>query len=279
MTALVDTPTPVRSSTCTWFQRIGALGALLALAILGVSMTLRIWTEISTDGQAASILSPSVEGVARAIHRVSATAVAILALTAVILCLLHLQTVRHLVKPVAWILASTVALAVVGPLTPGYRIAWITVLNVTAGMLLLMAFWWLRIAAGRATTTISSRDRLQWSVLVAFVFHIACGAASSAWAMHGVRWLAFVHLCSLFLAVTSIGLVVMNRRNERAARHIVTIVVLLLAAQMAIGYALMLLDARPLWLMLLHGMLSPLLALAISSLLLFKSDQRAAGLN
>lgn len=275
MITLTDVSGPIRSSDCAWLKRIGVLGTVLALVILAASMMLRLWTTFDADGRSTSALLPSIENMARLAHRLSATAVAILALCAMALYWINRRTARHLAKPIACVALFTAVLAVIGPLTSGYRFAWITVLNVTTGMLLLIAFWWLRTRASVADATPRATSRLSWLALVAFVVHVASGAATSAWDMSGVRWLAFLHLGSLFPAVILIGLIVMDRRGKRAADRIIRALLGLLAIQGTIGYMLMQMDARPRGVMLLHGLLSPALALTLVSLMLSHSaDQK-----
>lgn len=268
MTTFTNASMPTGGAHDSWFRWIGAGGSVLAMVILGASMMLRLWTEVDANGHATSTLPPITETVARMAHRVSATAVAMLALCAGVLYWVRRRTIPHLAIPVICIVTFTTVLALIGPLTQGYRLPWVTVLNVTAGMALLIVFWWLLARPSAVVPTIPALGRLAWLALIAFVIHVASGAATSAWEMTGIRWPAFLHLASLFVVVSLIGLVVMERRSKRATGRSIRWLLILLAVEMAMGYALMQLDLRPRWLSLLHGMLSPALALTLVSILL-----------
>ena len=267
MTAFADAPMQMNSSSQNGLRRLGAAGTILAFVILAASMLLRLATVFTADGRVVSTLPPEVENVARMLHRVSASGVALLTLCAVVLCWRRRSTAGYLARPIVWIVLSTIILAVIGPLTPGYRNDLITVLNVTIGMLMLVAFWWLHeFAAVQATEVHRPRDRPGQVALVAFLAHVATGAAASAGEMHGVRWLAFLHLASLVLVVALIVSAAVARRNERAASRNIAVLLILLALQLIFGYSLMQLQVRPLWQALLHGLLSPSLGLALVSL-------------
>lgn len=267
MTALADAPMRMNSLSRDWMRRLGAVGAVLTFTILAVSMLLRIATVFTEDGRAISTLPPEVENAARLLHRVSASGIALLTLCTAALCWRHRRSAGHAIAPVAWIVVSTIVLSVIGPLTPGYRVGLITVLNVTVGMLMLVAFWSLRdCAAIEASEVFRSPDRLGQLALVAFLAHVATGAATSAGEMHGIRWLAFLHLALLMPAMALIVAVTVARRSEQAASRSIAALVVLLVLQLAFGYSLMKLDVRPLWLAFLHGLLSPLLAIALVSL-------------
>jgi heme A synthase len=242
-------------------------GAILAFAILAASMLLRLATVFTADGRAVSTLPPEVENVARMLHRASASGVALLALCAVVLCWRRRATDGYLATPVGWIVLSMIVLAVIGPLTPGYRNELITVLNVTVGMLMLVAFWWLReLAAMKATEARRPQDPLGQVALLVFLAHVATGANASAGEMHGVRWPAFLHVASLLVAVAFIVSAAFVRRNERTASRNIAALLALLTLQLIFGYSLMQQEVRPLWLALLHGLLSPLLSVALVSL-------------
>jgi len=267
VTALADAPMRMNSLSRDWMRRLGAVGAVLTFTILAVSMLLRIATVFTEDGRAISTLPPEVENAARLLHRVSASGIALLTLCTAALCWRHRRSAGHAIAPVAWIVVSTIVLSVIGPLTPGYRVGLITVLNVTVGMLMLVAFWSLRdCAAIEASEVFRSPDRLGQLALVAFLAHVATGAATSAGEMHGIRWLAFLHLALLMPAMALIVAVTVARRSEQAASRSIAALVVLLVLQLAFGYSLMKLDVRPLWLAFLHGLLSPLLAIALVSL-------------
>lgn len=268
MTQESDTPVRRMAPSRVWLQRIGTLGSLLALAILGASMLLRLTTVLSADGQPLASLPTAPEYATRLVHRLAASGVAILALCAVVLCWTQRRSSSHMAKPVAWIVASTVILAVIGPLTPGYRLGVITVVNVTLGMLLLMAFWWLRESIASAATVRQPVAAFSWLVIIGFLLHVATGAAASAWEMHGVRWPAVVHLGSLLLWMILIGALLPGFHRQRWLDRRCWTVLGLLVLQLLLGYALMRQQPRPIWLSYSHAMLAPVLALALVSLVL-----------
>lgn len=262
-----NSPPPRRAAT-RWLQRVGAIGSVLALAILGASMLLRLSTVFALDGHTLSTLPAGTEAAVRMLHRVSASGVALLALGAIALCWKLRRSHAHLAWPVAWVVAATSVLAVIGPLTPGYKVGAITVANVSVGMVLLMAFWWLRESAAGAASSRHRVDAFSWSALLAFLAHVATGAAASAGHMHGLRWPAFVHLGSLLLALILIMAVLLGWRHRAELAPARAAVAGLLGAQFAVGYVLMWQNGpAPVGLAFVHAMLSPLLALALVSLL------------
>ena len=125
-------------------RAIGTFGSILALTILGASILLRLTTVFGADGGALSQLPSDVENAIRMVHRLSASNVGILALVAAVLGWKNRSAVPHAMKPIMWIIAATVLLAVIGPLTPGYRFSAVTIANVVAGTVLVDACWWLR---------------------------------------------------------------------------------------------------------------------------------------
>ena len=249
-----------------WWQRIGAVGAALALAILGASMLLRLTTEFTADAHTLSVLPPAVEQATRMLHRLSASAVALLALVAMLLCWAQRKAGAGMAGPTAWIVAATVLLAGIGPLTPGYRVAAITVLNVSVGMLLLMAFWWLRESAASGNVPRTKMDALSRWTLVVFIAHIATGAGASAYQMLGLHWPARVHLGSAVLCVYLLVALLIEKRLSSSRAHSGKALVYLMFTQLLLGAALIWLNHRPLWLSFMHAMLSPLLAMALVSL-------------
>lgn len=249
-----------------WFQRIGALGSLLALIILGASILLRLTTVFDPQGHASSTLAPAFEQAARMLHRLCASGVAVLALCAVVLCWKQQHAPAQVAKPTAWIVVSTLTLALIGPFTSGYRLGAITVVNVSCGVLLLMSFWWLRESAAGAACTRKPVDGFSWAAIAALLAHVSTGAAASAWEMQGVRWPAFVHLAGAVFCAILIGVVLLDQRRRPALTWPTFAVAGLLAAQVLVGYLLMWQDQRSVGLSYFHAMLAPLLAAAFVSL-------------
>lgn len=247
-------------------QVIGALGTVFAVVILGASIFLRLTTIFGVDGQPISTLSAAMENATRLAHRLAASGVGVLAMWAVILCWIRRPLPSHVVRPIAWMVAITVILAVIGPLTPGYRYAAVTIGNVGGGMVLLMAFWWLRETVARNQIEGNPLDPLLRITLVVYLAHIATGAGASAYEMQGVRWPTFVHLATALLATMLIGATLFDRRHDSPIAGSTIAATGLLAMQLVMGFVLLWLGTRPVWLGVMHGMLSSLLAMALVSL-------------
>lgn len=245
---------------------IGTTGSALALVILGVSILLRLTTVFANDGHLLSTLPAAIESAVRMLHRLAASGVGLLALWATVLCWMRRPLVAKAVMPTAWIVAATVLLAAIGPLTPGYRITAVTVANVVGGTVLLMACWWLRESMAAAPTRRHARDPLLIPALLVFLAHVGIGAAASVLDMRGIRWVAFIHMGSAVFVIIFVGALLWARHGRAPLTRLVCVMTLLLAAQAALGLALMGTDQRPVWLGFLHAMLSPLLAGGIVSL-------------
>lgn len=244
---------------------IGTAGSALALVILGVSILLRLTTQFSEDGHPVSALPAGIESAVRMLHRLAASGVALLALWATGLCWMRRPLRAMAVMPTTWIVAATLLLAAIGPLTSGYRFAAVTVANVVVGTVLLMSFWWLREALAAMPTKIRSRDPLLLPALLAVLVHIGVGAAASALEMRGIRWVALIHMGSAVLVVVLVGALLWTRHGRPPLIRLVATTTLLLAAQVVLGIVLMRLGQRPVEVGFLHAMLSPLLAACLVS--------------
>ena len=244
---------------------IGTAGSALGLVILGVSILLRLTTVFANDGHPVSTLPAAIENAVRLLHRLAASGVALLALWATVLCWMRRPLVAGDVMPTAWIVAATVLLAAIGPLTTGYRFTAVTVANVVAGTVLLMSFWWLRESLAATPTRRHARDPLLIPALLVFLAHVGLGAAASALSVRGIRWLAFVHMGSAVLVIVFVGALLWARCGRAPLTRLAGVMTLLLAAQAALGLALMAADPRPPWLGFAHAMLSPLLAAGLVS--------------
>jgi len=273
MVARLNSPAQAGSSLNRWLQLIGTCGAILALVILGASMLLRLATLFGADGRPISTLPVALESAIRLSHRLAAAGVGVLAVFALILYWTRRPLPVRAGWPIALIVATTAILALIGPLTPGYRIAGVTVGNVAGGMVLLMAFWWLRELAATHPSICQPVETLMRAAVFVFLAHVATGAAASAQEMHGVRWLAFLHLGTALLAVMFIGASLWDRHRESSMAGWRAATAVLLFAQVLLGFGMMWLDARPIWLAFLHGMLSPLLAIGLVSLALRDSSR------
>lgn len=266
MAAAFPSRAPTSDSPSRWLQTIGTFGAVLALVILGASMLLRLTTIFGVDGQSISTLPGSVEIAIRLAHRVAASAVGLLALCGAIISWTRRPLPSPFMTPIAWIVVSTVMLAIIGPLTPGYRLTIVTVGNVVGGMILLMAFWWLRESAVNKLLTRKPVEPLLLITILVFLAHVAAGAAASAFDMHNVRWFVFVHIGTAMLTTMFVGASLWDRRRDASIAGWTVATVGLLVLQVALGCALTWLGTRPTWLAYVHGMLSPLLAIALVSL-------------
>ena len=256
----------VSDSPSRWLPPIGAFGAVLALVILGTSMLLRLTTIFGVDGQSISTLPASVENTIRLAHRLAASAVGLLALCVAIISWTRRPLPSPFIAPMAWIVVSTVMLAIIGPLTPGYRLTTVTVGNVVGGVVLLMAFWSLRESAVNKLLARNPVEPVLSIAIVAFLAHVAAGAAASAFDMHNVRWFVFVHIGTALLATMFVGASVWDRRRDATIAGWTVAAAGLMVLQLALGCALMWLGTRPTWLAYVHGMLSPLLAITLVSL-------------
>ncbi len=162
---------------------LGTAGAALALVILGASVLLRLTTQWDSSGVAVSTLVPAIERAVRLTHRLTASGVGLLAIVVSVLVWLRRRAPGSFWMPTAWMVGATVLLAAIGPLTPGYRYASVTVANVVAGTILLMSCWWLREAAALGAGTATARHPWLTAGVLAFLAHIGSGAAASAWEM------------------------------------------------------------------------------------------------
>ena len=244
---------------------IGTCGTLFALVILGTSMLLRLATIFGVDGHTISTLPASVESAIRLAHRLSASGVGLLAIFAIILRLTRKDLPAQVVTSITWIVAVTIVLALIGPLTPGYRHAAVTVGNVAGGMVLLMAFFWLRESV-RADIAVSKPvEPLLRATIVFFLVHIATGAGTSAYEMHGVRWVTFLHMSTALLSTSLIGASLWERRDESTLGNWTAATTVFLVIQIALGVVLLWTVWRPIWLAFGHGMVSPMLAIALVS--------------
>lgn len=242
-------------------KAIGLLGALLALAILGASIFLRLTSVIGPDEAVRSTLPVDTENTVRMVHRLAAASVGILAVVVSVLCWMQRKTTHEVVKPVLWLIGATVLLAVIGPLTPGYRFSSVTVTNVVTGTILFAACWWLREALVHPPgSQQSSPDPMVRMAFWVLAVHVGLGAAASALEMRGTHWVAFVHAGSAMLATLLLGSVLWDRRAKAPLRAVVVTMTVLLVAQVALGVVALWTEGRPVGLGFVHAMLSPLLA-------------------
>lgn len=246
-------------------QITGAVGSVLALAILGTSIFLRLTTDVGTSGILASTLPPAVEGAARLVHRLSASGVGLLALLATLLCWRR-PAVAVAIRPTAGIVAATVVLAIIGPLTPGYRFIAVTAANVVGGTVLLASFWWLRESLATAHTPHPPSHPMLRTTFGVLFLHVGLGAAASALEMRNIHWVAFLHVGTAMLTSLLVGAILWDRRAHKPLAKWVRALAALLAVQLVLGLLLLWIGGRPPGLGLVHAMLSPLLAAGLVSM-------------
>lgn len=244
---------------------MGTAGAALALVILGASVLLRLTTEFDPSGAPVSTLPSSIENAVRLTHRITAASVGLIAIGLTLMCGLRKATLTHAFKPTACIVAATVLLAVIGPLTPGYRYATVTVANVVGGSILLMSCWWLRECSAYGTAQSSGKNAALAVAIFSFLTHIASGAATSALHVRGMDWMAYVHIGSAVLFLFTAGEILWARSNQPMATKRVNILTGILLLQITIGILLMWLGRQPIWLAVVHALVSQIFAAGLVS--------------
>ena len=250
-----------------WYV-LGTVGTILALVILATSLLLRIATQTTLDGHTQSVLSPALEQVSRLLHRLAASGVGVLALIAIVMCFRKASLASGIIQASTLVLVTTASLAVIGPLTPGYHIAAVTVLNVGLGSILLLSFWQLREIALAAPHTPRPLSRIALFTLTALMLHIGTGAAAAA----SSQWLPSLDLNVWLHLASAVGLMVLIAllmRQHRKSAVVSTIKVFryLMVGQILLGGLMMVLDERPIWVNFAHGMVSALLALLLLALI------------
>ena len=259
----VAADSPLRGERVRRVLRVaGAWGAGLTVAILAASVLLRLATRYGAGGEAVSMLPEAVEHAARLGHRFAAMGVAFVAALVVLVSAGERPVPRARSAAVGAALALTVALAVVGRYTPGYREAWATVANVSGGIALACAFWWLREHhAGGGT---GAWRPLAWSALAALVALSAAGAATSAAAMRGDHAFGPLHL---WVATLFLGLVLAAALRYRRDGLLAVAIAAVSVMQYGLGFVMLAAGAsRPLTLAWIHALMACVLGLLLVSL-------------
>lgn len=247
---------------------IGALGTLLALAILGASILLRLTSEIAADGTVHSTLASELENMVRLVHRLAAASVGLMAVLVTALGWMQRGVAPpQATKAIMWLVAATVLLAVIGPLTPGYRYNSVTIANVVAGTVLLGACWWLRevLSFGPPAPHAVAHPMLRMAFAV-LVVHVGLGAAASALEMRGTHWVAFVHAGTGMFMALLLGSILWDRRSHARLTGVVRTMVVLLILQLLLGVVSLWVAGRPVSVGFVHAMLSALLAAGLVSI-------------
>ena len=226
--------------------RAGAIGCALVLAVIVASAYLRI----SQAGLGWSGLA----GVARVVHRLAASAEALLAVMIVVVCWGARRRWTGGALTAAVIAVLTVFLTLLGIVTAEAQTPAVTLGNLLGGMALLGTLWSLRLQARGAVAPDSSAAAFwMWSGVALLALQIALGGLVSAhgaakscgtlpgcdgewWPEDGSRALHMAHRFSaaivlLYWAAFALRL----RLRERAAARGATAVTAMLAAQAALG--------------------------------------------
>jgi cytochrome c oxidase assembly protein subunit 15 len=171
------------AKTANWSDRMLGLAIALSLAVVVLSAYLRISAAGlgCTDWPACYARLDAVQegatGPARAIHRVTASTVALIAIGYL---LVALRRRRDRIAAAA-LVTLTALLAVVGLHTPSPLEPWVTLVNVAGGMALLGLYGWLWLRPEAPAPRAWNARRLAAALGVAVVYaQIALGAWASA---------------------------------------------------------------------------------------------------
>ncbi len=236
--------------------RVGAWGAALTTVILATSVLLRLGARLE-GGEAVSMLPADVEFWSRLAHRIAASAVGVLAMVALVALARGGEGARARRAEIAWVVALTVLLAMVGRYTPGYRHDIVTVVNVVGGMGLAVAF----VALALPAAAVERSDPAVRLALAAVTVAVGLGAladASLLWGRDGYSW---PHLVAGGMAVVlSLAAAWRLRRRGAAAGFAAALAIF----QAVLGLALWGERAsRPLVPGWIHGLTALLLAFAL----------------
>jgi heme A synthase len=247
-------------------QAMGSVGAFMALAILAMSALLRLTTVFDADGHTISTLPAVAEDTARLIHRLAASTVGLLALAAPIVCWRYRKDVAQAVVPVAGIVAATLLLTLIGPLTPGYRFTIVTAATIVGGTALLASCWWLRERLANVRENRRAPGTLLKATLLVVFIHIVAGATASAFALRGIHGVSIVHQLSALLLIVLLGAILWDKGFQSQHPRLHTVMTWLLYAQLALGFTLLLAQGHLVWLALAHALCSPLLVAGLVSM-------------
>ena len=245
---------------------MGTAGAALALVILGASVLLRLTTEFDTSGAPISTLPSSIENAVRLTHRVTAAAVGLIAIALTWMCWRRKTNLSYAFSPTVGIVAATVLLAIIGPLTPGYRYATVTIANVVGGSILLMSCWWLRETSAYGNAQAIGKNNTVAVAMFLFLTHIATGAATSALHVRGMDWVGYVHIGSALLFLFTAGEILWTRSGHPTSTKLANRMTGILLLQIAMGVLLMWLGRQPVWLAVVHALVSQIFAAGLVSL-------------
>lgn len=210
--------------------RLATAGAALSVIVVGASALLRLGTSLDAGGNVLATLPASLQQGTRLAHRIAATGVALIGLVALGSAFLPGSAVRARLKALGAVLALVALLAAIGPWTPGYRFATVTLVNAAGGIALACAFVWLGAGATRLR-------RAALAALVIVLLHSALGAAASFGAMHGTRALDPLHVALGPVAAAAVVFTALRRSESPSSRGLRAGLVAMAMVQMALGAA------------------------------------------
>jgi cytochrome c oxidase assembly protein subunit 15 len=176
------TPTSARlDQLIRWVALVGALVVLLVtttsayLRVTAAGLGCEDWPACygAHAGQATQSF-----GLARAVHRVSATLAGTAVLAIGFLALGNPRRFRSQLKLTGVLLLITAGLAFLGRATPGASIPAVAMGNVLGGILMASLLWWM--ALGRAPERPAAPRTLAWVALLLLFAQIALGVLTSA---------------------------------------------------------------------------------------------------
>ena len=129
-----------------------------------------------------------------------------------------------------------------------------------------MSCWWLREASAYCAAPVSGKNTPLVVAMLSFLTHIATGAATSALHMRGMDWVAYVHIGSAMLFLFTAGDVLWARSAQPASSKLAMQLTGILLIQIAMGVILMWLDRQPIWLAVVHALVSQVFAAGLVSL-------------
>lgn len=246
---------------------LGAWGAALTVVVVAASALLRLGTSLDAGGNAASTLPAALESAARIAHRISASAVGLVALAAAVVAWRGRPVGAERGAALAAVVVLTLFLAALGRYTPGYRFVGVTVANAVSGVALACAFAWLRAGARGADRAPRPAALAAALTLLAVLAELGLGTAASASGMQGVMAFEPLHV-GLGPVVGGMAAAVAARGyRESSRRGIRKGIVALALAQMALGSVLAAAGgARGIPAAWAHAMIACAMALALAAL-------------
>jgi len=259
-----------------WLLKICIIGTVLSVCILSASSTMRLMTTIDPEKNTVSLLALNLESVIRLVHRICASTVALISFAVLILS----WQMKHLniyVFRVATINAlSVMTLAIIGTQTVGYKYGFVTLMNIVFGIAMLATFWWLSETISKPIEFEFKNDFSKLSIknkqINWLIFHIATGAATSAWYLYGIEWPIYIHFLT-FIKLMSINVKAEgNFEKFNPKRYLIKTSKMIIALQFITGCFMFWQDHRSFLLSFSHAVLSYLLILITVSSVVRKKE-------